>query len=83
MQRIRAGVAVALLFLLTGAYAPTQSQSVSAITPPSAEFGANIGDDYFLANYTQLAAYWQKLDAGVRSASTSWRSARPPRAGRS
>ena len=61
MKRIRAGVAVALLFLLTGAYAPTQSQSVSAITPPSAEFGANIGDDYFLATYSQLEAYWKKL----------------------
>ncbi len=61
MQRIRAVVAVALLFLLTGAYAPTQSQSVSAITPPSAEFGANIGDDYFLATYSQLEAYWKKL----------------------
>ena len=26
------------------------------------QFGANIGDDYFLANYTQLEAYWQTLD---------------------
>jgi hypothetical protein len=26
------------------------------------EFGHNFGDDYFLANYKQLAAYWQKLD---------------------
>ena len=49
MKRIRGLVAVALLLLLTGAYGPTQSQSVSAITPPSAQLGANIGDDYFLA----------------------------------
>jgi len=61
IKRIRGLVAVALLFLLTGAYAPTQSQSVSAITPPSAELGANIGDDYFLATYSQLEAYWKKL----------------------
>jgi hypothetical protein len=26
-----------------------------------AEWGHNIGDDYFLANYTQLVAYWKKL----------------------
>ena len=31
------------------------------ITPPSAAFGANIGDDYFLATYSQLEAYWKKL----------------------
>jgi len=61
IKRIRAVVAVALLFLLTGAYAPTRSQSVSVITPPSAEFGANIGDDYFLATYSQLESYWKKL----------------------
>jgi hypothetical protein len=33
-----------------------------AITSPRTEFGHNFGDDYFLANYRQLAAYWQKLD---------------------
>ena len=26
------------------------------------QFGHNIGDDYFLANYQQLNAYWRKLD---------------------
>jgi hypothetical protein len=31
------------------------------ITTPKEQFGNNIGDDYFLANYTQLTAYWQKL----------------------
>ncbi len=34
----------------------------SAVTTPQAEFGHNFGDDYFLANYKQLSAYWQKLD---------------------
>ena len=29
---------------------------------PKEQFGFNIGDDYHLANYTQLSAYWQKLD---------------------
>jgi hypothetical protein len=32
------------------------------ITTPQEQFGHNIGDDYFLVNYTQLVAYWQKLD---------------------
>jgi hypothetical protein len=40
----------------------TQSQAVSIVTSPQQEFGAAIGDDYFLATYTQLQAYWQKLD---------------------
>ncbi|MFL5564022.1 MAG: M14 metallopeptidase family protein [Gemmatimonadaceae bacterium] len=32
------------------------------ITSPRAQFGHNIGDDYFLANYTQMIDYWRKLD---------------------
>src|SRR6185295_8341682 len=32
------------------------------ITSPFQQFGHNIGDDYFLANYDQLTKYWQKLD---------------------
>src|SRR5262245_32665 len=61
LTRVRVAIALALPFLLTGTYAPTQSQSVSAITPPSAEFGANVGDDYFLATYSQLETYWKRL----------------------
>ena len=26
------------------------------------EWGHNVGDDYFLANYQQLMAYWRKLE---------------------
>ena len=33
------------------------------ISSPQEEFGHNFGDDYFLANYRQLSAYWRKLDA--------------------
>jgi hypothetical protein len=32
-----------------------------AITTPMQEFGHNFGDDYWLANYTQISRYWQKL----------------------
>ncbi|MCH6548184.1 MAG: peptidase, partial [Gemmatimonadetes bacterium] len=31
------------------------------ITTPQEQFGFNIGDDYHLATYTQLQAYWAKL----------------------
>ena len=34
----------------------------AALTTPMAEWGHNIGDDYFLANYQQLIAYWKKLE---------------------
>jgi hypothetical protein len=33
------------------------------VTSPKEQFGFNIGDDYQLVNYTQLLAYWKKLDA--------------------
>jgi len=32
------------------------------VTSPKTQFGANIGDDYFLANYSQMVEYWKKLD---------------------
>ena len=38
------------------------AQAPPKITTPLQEFGHNFGDDYFLANYKQIAAYWQKLD---------------------
>lgn len=31
------------------------------VTTPKQEFGHNFGDDYWLANYKQISAYWQKL----------------------
>jgi hypothetical protein len=33
------------------------------ITSPKEYLGFSVGDDYQLANYTQLAQYWRKLDA--------------------
>ena len=38
------------------------SQSGSPVTTPRQQFGANIGDDYFLVTYSQLEDYWQTLD---------------------
>ena len=33
----------------------------ASITTPKQQFGHNIGDDYWLANYDQFSAYWHKL----------------------
>jgi hypothetical protein len=57
MHRRRHPVLI-LLFLAIQAIAQT---SAPKITTPQQEFGFQIGDDYQLANYVQLTAYWQKL----------------------
>ena len=41
---------------------PATIPAQGRITSPLQEFGHNIGDDYFLANYQQLLKYWEKLD---------------------
>ncbi|MCW5969484.1 MAG: hypothetical protein KIT57_13330 [Blastocatellales bacterium] len=50
-------VFVFLLFAILPAFAQ------SSVTSPKDHFGFSIGDDYHLANYTQMVAYWRKLDA--------------------
>jgi hypothetical protein len=57
-------LAISLLLALAAAIpARILSQSTSAaVTSPRQQFGVNIGDDYFLVNYTQLEQYWQTLD---------------------
>jgi len=53
-----------VLLLALMLLAPTSSLLAQArITTPMEEFGHNFGDDYWLANYQQIAAYWHKLDA--------------------
>ncbi|MCZ6916003.1 MAG: M14 family metallopeptidase [Gemmatimonadetes bacterium] len=52
-----------LLVLIAVASLPTATlRAQSNITNPLQEFGFNIGDDYHLANYTQLEAYWRTLE---------------------
>ncbi len=52
--------ALALLVLLTmGAGIAVHAQG--RITPPVQHFGANPGDDYFLATYTQFQSYLETL----------------------
>ncbi|SPF54528.1 Peptidase M14, carboxypeptidase A [Candidatus Sulfopaludibacter sp. SbA4] len=50
---------VLLATLFTGAALLSYGQT--KVTTPKAALGFNAGDDYRLANYTQLEAYWKKL----------------------
>jgi len=63
VTRLRGLLIVGLLVGMVAHEAPTVSQALTRITSPSQEFGANVGDDYFLATYRQLEQYWKKLDA--------------------
>src|SRR6185436_9916260 len=56
-------VACVLALIFVGAAAPRTQSPLAAVTSPKAQFGFDIGDDYVLANYTQIEAYWKKLDA--------------------
>jgi hypothetical protein len=58
----RTAVAVASLALCVIPSPRAVAQTQTHITTPKEEFGANFGDDYFLASYKQIAAYWHKLD---------------------
>jgi hypothetical protein len=56
--------AAGVVILLVGVAAP-QAQNKSAatrLTTPKEQFGHDIGDDYYLANYTQYVEYLRKLD---------------------
>src|SRR5207302_10421167 len=48
-----------ILFALLPAL--SQTTEPRKITTPKQALGFNIGDDYYLANYAQLIAYWQTL----------------------
>ena len=37
------------------------AQPAPKVTSPKDQLGFNLGDDYQVANYTQLDAYWHKL----------------------
>src|SRR5580658_10031782 len=50
-----------LLFAVVFSAASLCAQSAPKITTPKDALGFNLGDDYMVANYTQLEAYWKKL----------------------
>ena len=51
-----------LLLLSAALHAQAPAPAKIKITTPKEQLGANIGDDYFLATYTQLTDYWKKLE---------------------
>ncbi|MEO5903099.1 MAG: M14 metallopeptidase family protein, partial [Gemmatimonadaceae bacterium] len=53
---------IAGILLASSTVLPPAVIAQTRITTPLKQFGHNIGDDYFLANYKQLTEYWQKLD---------------------
>jgi len=58
MNSLKKFLALSLCLLFAFSLASAQGK----ITSPKEQFGFNIGDDYQLINYTQLVAYWKKLD---------------------
>ncbi len=52
------GIVLALLCIAPTGVVRAQGH----ITTPKEQFGHDFGDDYWLANYQQIAAYWHKLD---------------------
>ena len=50
------------LVLLATLTSATAAAAQDKITTPKEQFGFNLGDDYHLANYTQLVEYWRKLE---------------------
>ncbi len=62
MMRPRIRLPLAVLIVALVVASPALLAQAPKVTTPKEQFGYNIGDDYFLATYTQLVAYWQKLD---------------------
>ena len=64
-------IALVVLSVAVGVATPepmtAQNKSASPkLTTPKEQFGHDIGDDYFLVNYTQYVEYLRKLDQRVR-----------------
>ena len=58
-RHLLAATAVAILF-----HMPSSSLAAGGrITTPKEALGHDVGEDYFLANYTQLVSYWKTLAA--------------------
>ncbi len=65
MRSLKATIALLLCLLAipaAGAPQGRSAQTKAGITSPREQFGHDIGDDYFLANYSQMIDYWRKLD---------------------
>src|SRR5262252_4885107 len=61
---VKKAIAIVVLAVAAAVAAP-QAQNRSAsprLTTPKEQFGHDVGDDYFLVNYTQYVEYLKKLD---------------------
>src|SRR5579872_5345549 len=58
-MKLRPSPAHLLIVLL--AALPLSAQNAPKITTPKEFLGFNIGDDYMMASYTNLEAYWKKI----------------------
>jgi hypothetical protein len=61
MRRVTPALICIAISVLTLFAAALPAQSLPNITTPKEALGFNLGDDYHMANYTQLEAYWNKL----------------------
>src|SRR5579862_7565807 len=62
LAMFRGATSAVVLLLVCGAVAPAQqTRAAGTITSPKEQFGHDIGDDYFLVNYTQYEQYLKKL----------------------
>jgi putative intracellular protease/amidase len=61
LTRSRA-LALGVLMTLASAQAATYPENARHILTPRQAFGAAVGDDYFLATYSDLESYWRRLD---------------------
>ncbi len=61
MSHLRRAVLFALLMAPFLAQRTIDVRSQSRVTSPKEEFGHDFGEDYVLANYQQISAYWNKL----------------------
>src|ERR1700731_4044011 len=66
MRSLKSTTVLLICVLAIPAAGPALTRNTAAaqtgITSPRAQFGHDIGDDYFLANYSQMIDYWRKLD---------------------
>src|SRR4030081_1299645 len=66
MRHLKSTTILLLGVLAITAAGPAQTRNAASaqtgITSPRDQFGHDIGDDYFLANYSQMIDYWRKLD---------------------
>jgi len=60
-MKIRSFSLVFLWLIVPALFLTGKLDGAQSITSPKSELGFDIGDDYQLANYTQLSAYWRKL----------------------